>query len=871
MEGAFQRLKRRVLNRDPLLILWGLLLSLISIQYFVDSGKASREQAALEDKIGFVSERAGDVRLKTQGMMYWRGLSGKPDIFLNDSVFTGENSSTELTLGSSKLRLNSNSMVVLRKFRGGSGLELSLGGLSAQLGKGETVTLLFPGQPAIEMKAGEATEVTVTNGPDGRPTVQPVKGRVDVKINNRVVTVGPQESLDVKSADAAPKARPLAFSEPVQNEEIYSSRPEPVKFKWTVPGGPSDLLPKLRLELSEDPRFEKIFHSADVSMRNEYQHQLKSDREFYYRLKTPTGEESPTQRLAFFRVAELKVRWTLLNQDARQDISDTRAPLAEARFSRDARSLDAWIQIARDRDFEDIAVNERTALETWTTALAPGVYWARARSMYPREKQGQWTSPQKLEIRAPELKAPVWPLALTRKILLDAASYPPNWASLPAPDLQVNLQSAPHFRDFFLPLRGLQNADARLEIQSSLSDEPVVLPGPFPGEWIRPGVQTFRLRQAREDRTTPWSEPRPLEIVIAPPRWVPQTVTTRAPAESESFSEPVAWTPSFFSARYEIEAWSSESSVERWSDVTDKLTASIRVGRDQVKTVRVRGLDESNRPVTGWSEPLPVRPPVPARALAHRAPAQDNNLATKATPDFVPWKFPADSWMWFGSGLNYVNYQQDVPGRTQFDFQEVAGPSFYAEYGRALPSGWGAIGSYKQTPGSVQIENAAVDSRSYLWTTFSAELQKRAKAVAHIMKGQLSYSALLGVQYHTLPFLHFVSGNEFSLRENSMLTGSMGFLTQLQKGRWRYDWQMRYQHPFATSTSSASAFAVTPQFAFDGSVGASYAVLSQWRLGAYWYGQWHSYDFTYQGNDAAESGSQSLFYSNFDLRLGYEF
>jgi hypothetical protein len=44
-------------------------------------------------------------------------------------------------------------------------------------------------------------------------------------------------------------------------------------------------------------------------------------------------------------------------------------------------------------------------------------------------------------------------------------------------------------------------------------------------------------------------------------------------------------------------------------------------------------------------------------------------------------------------------------------------------------------------------------------------------------------------------------------------------------------------------------------------------------MGAYWYGQWHEYKFNYyNANDGVEnSGDQSLFYSNAELRLGLEF
>src|SRR5690606_26188376 len=104
-----------------------------------------------------------------------------------------------------------------------------------------------------------------------------------------------------------------------------------------------------------------------------------------------------------------------------------------------------------------------------------------------------------------------------------------------------------------------------------------------------------------------------------------------------------------------------------------------------------------------------------------------------------------------------------------------------------------------------------------------------------------------------------------------MNTGSMGVLAELQRRRWTYYWLMRYQFPFSSKASGSDNFTITPVFAFDGSIGASYDLTQRLKLGFFWYGQWHQYNFSYGDGTVTNDGFQSLFYSNMDLRLGYDF
>jgi len=81
---------------------------------------------------------------------------------------------------------------------------------------------------------------------------------------------------------------------------------------------------------------------------------------------------------------------------------------------------------------------------------------------------------------------------------------------------------------------------------------------------------------------------------------------------------------------------------------------------------------------------------------------------------------------------------------------------------------------------------------------------------------------------------------------------------------------MRYQYPISSGTNSNDSFTVSPIFAFDGSLGTVYSFGENFRLGLFWYGQYHYYKFSYSGSTSF-SGEQTLLYSNAELRLGFEF
>ena len=358
------------------------------------------------------------------------------------------------------------------------------------------------------------------------------------------------------------------------------------------------------------------------------------------------------------------------------------------------------------------------------------------------------------------------------------------------------------------------------------------------------------------------------------PKWIAPPAAATPPKDTENTVQvPVAWSKIFFAQSYEVESWTLDSAQSRGNTTTKDNKIRLAINRGQSKAIRVRGLDAKGTPISPWNEAQTLSVPELKRLATvapPRQPAAVENTSTEKLEKPYYDQFPSKFWTWFGTGMNFVNYGQENPGHSSASFSTIAGPSFYAEIGKVFDSNWGVMGSYKQTPGTVEL--AQINSADYTWNTLAFDYIRRTSEEHELLGGQFTYAALVGTQYHMIPYLDYQQGQrKYSLAKVNMMTASVGFLTQLQRAKWKYEWYMHYQLPFMSSGSTGE-FKVTPIFAFDGSIGASYQFRPQWRVGGFWYGQYHQYNFeSATAGGGTNAGSQTLIYSNMDLRLGYEF
>jgi hypothetical protein len=234
--------------------------------------------------------------------------------------------------------------------------------------------------------------------------------------------------------------------------------------------------------------------------------------------------------------------------------------------------------------------------------------------------------------------------------------------------------------------------------------------------------------------------------------------------------------------------------------------------------------------------------------------------------------------VWGGVGANFLRYDQSIQNNgSGVGFQSFTGPSLFAKLNRSINRDWAAQASINYSPGETSSSSAVkVEDGNYAWTFLSSELtyfpphwkfSKKRKFLTELgIQG--------GIQYHNVPFVarsSAIDSTVTAVESNNIIMMTAGATAIFHYGRyWLLETFFRYQYPL----QAGRLYDIEQKFAFDGSVGVIYKWKPDWRLGGFWYGQWHKYDFSNAPDRFSGSkinGEQDLFFSNLEFRIGYEF
>lgn len=238
--------------------------------------------------------------------------------------------------------------------------------------------------------------------------------------------------------------------------------------------------------------------------------------------------------------------------------------------------------------------------------------------------------------------------------------------------------------------------------------------------------------------------------------------------------------------------------------------------------------------------------------------------------------------MWFGTGFNFLQYKQasgDISADLQF--QTFKGPSFFGKGWWKVNDRLDASFTAKMSPGEVtSSSDIQISEGNYNWLIFALEGTYYPKKWRQrfLEDYPVKWGVRFGIQHHIVPFISRTGASvtEAEIATNTLSMFTIGVQSNLQlTPKWIFEWFLRYQSPLA----SGSTFDIRPDFAFDGSLGLIHVMRGSWRIGGFWYGQWHDYSFTHRDRylvnqsspDPMIDGRQSLFFSNVEIRLGYEF
>lgn len=858
---------------DRILVILALLLLFVSggLFYFdtwMWGGRISRGE-----QIGILSKRTGDVRMKFEGDVKWQRATKGQDVVYNDSIFSGPNSSAELQLGDSQMTVTENTLVVLRKDQNANFMNLAYGSLLGNLAKNEKLIIDTGSGKPIEMESNGRSSVVIKRV-GNKTELEVLSGEAKVKVGGQTNHVTKSSRLVMDSlAPIKTEKVSLHIIQPLQSHVEYSTEPTRIPFAWKWSSGrPASADETYSLEFSTSPTFQEIHTKRKVVGRLTTSIGVNKTSSLFYRVRGPKGELSLPEKVNYVRVEVPQIVRPL----AKSQYEFKKGALAQVdfEFTRPEQST-VWFQLAKDVDFKQILQNQNITELQSRHELPEGIYFLRARADYGEGHQSAWTSTVPFVVQPqPELLR-LSQVPSDTKVIIPNRFYPTALYGAQPGRVKAYLARQGFLQKFF-PFKAGSFDQLRLQFSERTGSGELLNQADlaWPKHKLGPGHYKYQYQASKQGWVTPpWSEPRQLEIAMEPPRPMGEVKYTPDGTDGAAQAE---WnfTPLLFAKSYDVEVG---------SDPMLKRPTEMRVYSANVKSTlkgqnywRVRARDADGKIISAFSPIYKLQQMVPqflAKNEEKREPAQApveksvTKIERKVEEEFVKngW------WVWVGGGENYVNTQQSIYGRGSFEDQHLKGPSEYVETGYLAQNGLGGVVSYKYTPGEINPTTDPVQGGNYVWSTMTLEGMWRNSTLWGWINRKVTYGVRAGVQQHQMPFAVLSSNADLAVKNNDMTNASLGALAEIQFNRWTYYWSGRYQYPLRSQVQGASQFEVTPTFAFDGSVGTSYNLSKQFKLGLFWYGQWHQFQFKYADSDVENEGSNSLFYSNVDLRLGVEF
>jgi hypothetical protein len=691
-------------------------------------------------------------------------------------------------------------------------------------------------------------------------------------------TLGPNTRMELPSKPNVPvveKKLDLKILPPSPEGTVYSKEGQDLVFSWSY-GNPGQDFSKDRfqMEFSRDSSFLNAMKKS-VRGENQLQMHVENSNQLYYRVRGPKGEISSTHQFAFVRLLAPQVIRPVENEVVKTGYRQS-API-QIQMERGLMKPKVWSQVAADPEFKTIVSNDSMDEDQWTKNLPAGEYYLRARSDFGNQHLSDWSETRVFRVHEnlPQVQAPV--ALLAHRVTIQNLPYPEHLYGSKDQDVQNYLWEKGFLRDYFHELKPSYD---QLAVDFGNGETAKIGDASLPAAKIYP--QTLRYRyQLHKTGKLPslWSPQETLQISLEPPKETSVSIVPEQIKNDGKVPVKVEFTPVLFAKSYDFEV-SPHSSFEKSSHMKDKATSrNIRLASNQDYYWRVRALDAGGSPLSEYSSPrklsskeISTQLRLAQQEQAKRKPASETMRMETTIDQVRDFQQPHNFWTWIGSGFSYVNYKQNIDERGDLNSSSRNNePGQYFELGYIGDSGYGGVIGYKSTPGEVIVSNATLDKTKYVWRTLSLEGLMLTRANFTLFGLPVVYGPRIGIQSHSVPYLFLNSSDSLELKQNDMLTGSAGLMAEVPDGRWRFHSYLRYQLPISASSGGAQDFELKPKFAFDGLLGTSYYFTPNFKVGAFWYGQWHYYSFIYSDGAITNSGSQSLFYSTMDLRLGFDF
>lgn len=224
-----------------------------------------------------------------------------------------------------------------------------------------------------------------------------------------------------------------------------------------------------------------------------------------------------------------------------------------------------------------------------------------------------------------------------------------------------------------------------------------------------------------------------------------------------------------------------------------------------------------------------------------------------------------DYCIYFGSGINYLVFQQKPPQNIEpVDFRNFGGPSFLFEATIKINKDFRYKMEYQNHPTSKMNSNSLVLNNNHVkwfYTNIGGEYLMPEEFV--FFKYQWKPRIIFSYQIHSMPFM-VQNESGYTINNEGVDTLSAGFHFDIFATKYlTFIWRNRLQVP----VRSHGELRVHSGVSLDGVIGIVRVFSKKWSSTLYWGGQYHQFDYSFNNS----SGKYILGNSQLSVGLGYSY
>ena len=647
-------------KRDRQIFTGAVIMLLLSISLSIfDDWVYTLTQRDLGDlqQIGSVTVSKNDVRRRYKVAFSWAPLKKSNEVYQGDSIFTGDNSEAIIeTETGEQIVIAANSLVVINARKDSLSIDIGFGSIEGKVGKGKKL-LISSNNQLTELEGSNAT-VKIDAGDGDNLLLNVIEGEVEVRSGDGITTLGRNDAAELDSEGLrSPKFDAITLGTPLADQRFRYIPDQPTQFTWQTDRN----YPRMKIKVADNPELRNALVDENVESDSYVAFNLPSDRKLYWQVLA----EGAQSQVGSFYLLEDNPPTPVLPQQGEQFFYD-------AALENNLAGIDItmqWeggsparryqLQLATDQLFTKVIQDIKSDVNVHTfKSLTEGDYYWRIRGLeFPNSLYSEVAffkvSPEPTQELAPPRQEMDRLQLLVSKIHGERAAKLNNlsafgyrkytdtfpqiaWSKIPGADA-YDLQIAKS-RKFEAPIVNVDVKSNRFTWRSAT-----------------PGVYYWRIRARGEgylDGT--YSAGRLLKVEVAPPvalsqekyvDEVPDPILLQAPPPPLTLE----WNPTVFSKRYEVILDSSPKFTEPLRFVTSNGSRQVQLPKPGRYFWRVRALDRTNAPVSGFSSVNSVQ-----FTRVYKDPALSENLVAISPKQ-------GESILMIGAGESEILFQWNKP------------------------------------------------------------------------------------------------------------------------------------------------------------------------------------------------------------------